>query len=173
MFEINKLGEEIDFNNLTYYYKTKSASKYFIRFKGPFKIYNDIKNGGISLQKKEKIQEKIQSELNEKLKGKTNYKSRDEMSTTKNIKKLCEGRLKILNFCNGYARTVSDGKCKSIHGEGLKILASKTMIQKLALALAQLKASNTSKNLLNEIRQIIFSLYREKVDTNIMSSINL
>ena len=36
------------------------------------------------------------------------------------------------------------------------------MIQRLPIALAQVKADNTSKNLLNEIRQIIYSLYGEK-----------
>ena len=34
-FEINKLSEEIDFYNLTHYYTSKSALKYFVRFKGP------------------------------------------------------------------------------------------------------------------------------------------
>ena len=36
------------------------------------------------------------------------------------------------------------------------------MLQRLSIALAQVKASNTSENLLNEITQIIYSLYREK-----------
>ena len=36
------------------------------------------------------------------------------------------------------------------------------MIQRLPVALAQVKAGNTSENLLNEIRQIIYSLYQEK-----------
>ena len=36
------------------------------------------------------------------------------------------------------------------------------MLQRLRIALAQVKAGNTSKNLLNEIRQIIYSLHREK-----------
>ena len=36
------------------------------------------------------------------------------------------------------------------------------MIQRLPVALAQVKAGNTSENLLNEIGQIIYSLYREK-----------
>ena len=92
MFEKNKLSEEIDFNNLTYYYKIKSASKYFIRFKDPLIIYNYIKNGRISLQKQEKIQEEFQSKLNEILKGNANYESKDQISTTKNIKKLYKGR---------------------------------------------------------------------------------
>ena len=50
------------------------------------------------------------------------------------------------------------------------------MLQRLPVALAQVKAGNTSENLLNEIRQIIYSLYREKkvtkkVYNNIMNSI--
>ena len=36
------------------------------------------------------------------------------------------------------------------------------MLQRLPLPLAQIKAGNTSENLLNEIRQITYSLYREK-----------
>ena len=34
------------------------------------------------------------------------------------------------------------------------------MIQRLPIALAQIKANNTSKKLLNEIRQVIYSLYQ-------------
>ena len=36
------------------------------------------------------------------------------------------------------------------------------MLQRLPVALAQIKAGNTSENLLNEIRQVIYSLYQEK-----------
>ena len=71
MFEINKLNEEIDFNNLTYYYTSKSAPKYFVYFKGPLIIYNDLKNGRISLQKKNKsIRISIGAKLNIKRKSK-------------------------------------------------------------------------------------------------------
>ena len=44
----------------------------------------------------------------------------------------------------------------------LKILTTKQMLQRLPIALAKVKAGNTSDNLLNEIRQIIYSLYRAK-----------
>ena len=52
------------------------------------------------------------------------------------------------------------------------------MLQRLPIALAQVKAGSTSENLLNEIKQIIYSLYREKevtkkVYNNIMNLINL
>ena len=45
----------------------------------------------------------------------------------------------------------SEAKYKSVHGEGLKKL-TKEMLQRLAIALAQVKAGNTSEILLNEIR---------------------
>ena len=47
-------------------------------------------------------------------------------------------------------------------GKRLKILTPKQMIQRLPIALAQVKADNNSENLLNEIRQIIYSLYQSK-----------
>ena len=51
---------------------------------------------------------------------------------------------------------------KEKQGKGLKILTSKQMLQILPITLAQLKADNTSQNLLNEIRQITYSLYQTK-----------
>ena len=47
-------------------------------------------------------------------------------------------------------------------GKGLKILIPKQMLQRLPIAVAQVKAGNSSENLLNEIRQIICSLYQAK-----------
>ena len=44
----------------------------------------------------------------------------------------------------------------------LKILCSKQKLQSLPIVIAQVKAGNTSENLLNEIRQVIYSLYRAK-----------
>ena len=47
-------------------------------------------------------------------------------------------------------------------GTGLKILTPKQMIQRLPIALAHVKAGNNSQHLLNEIRQIVYSLYQSK-----------
>ena len=50
------------------------------------------------------------------------------------------------------------------------------MLQRLPIALAQIKAGNNSENLLNEIRQIIYSLYQvkeiiKKVYNNLVKSL--
>ena len=60
----------------------------------------------------------------------------------------------------------------------IKIFLPKQMLQTLTIAFAPVKAGNTSENLLSEIKQIIYSLYREKeilkkVYNNIMNSIKL
>ena len=67
---------------------------------------------------------------------------------------------------------------KQKYEEGLKILSSKQILQRLPIAPAQVKAGKASKNLLNKIRQIIYSLFREKGSTkkvynNIINSIKL
>ena len=62
--------------------------------------------------------------------------------------------------------------------ERLKILTPNQMLKRLPIALAQVKAGNNSESLLNEIRQIVYSLYRlkeitKKVYNNIINSIKV
>ena len=45
---------------------------------------------------------------------------------------------------------------------GLKILIPNQMLSRLPITLAQLKAGNNSEKLKNEIRQLLYSLYRSK-----------
>ena len=61
-------------------------------------------------------------------------------------------------------------------GTRLKILTPKQMLQRLSIALAQVKAGNDSETLLNEIRQNIYSLHQakeitKKVYNNLMKSL--
>ena len=63
-------------------------------------------------------------------------------------------------------------------GKGFKTLIAKQMLQRLIIALAQVKSVNTPENLLSESRQIIYSSYQAKeitkiVHNNIMNSIKL
>ena len=47
-------------------------------------------------------------------------------------------------------------------GKGIKILTPNQMLNRLPIALAQLQAGNNSNKLKNEIRQLLYSLYRSK-----------
>ena len=53
-------------------------------------------------------------------------------------------------------------QAKQQEGTGLKILTPNQMLKRLPIGLAQTKAGNNSESLLNEIRQIVYSLYRSK-----------
>ena len=69
-------------------------------------------------------------------------------------------------------------KHKAKYGEGLKTLTPKQMLERLPIAIAQIKAGNTSGNIPNEITQIIYFLCRaneitKKVYNSIMNPINL
>ena len=91
---------------------------------------------------------------------------------------LYESRQAVIKLFNEYSSTASQSKHKAKYGEGLKILSPKQMLQRFPIALAQVKAGDTFENLLNEIRQIIYSFYREKeitkqVYNNIMNLIEL
>ena len=50
-------------------------------------------------------------------------------------------------------------------GRGLKILTKKQMFNRLPILLAQIQAGNNSKKLKNELRQLMYSLYRSKALT--------
>ena len=69
---------------------------------------------------------------------------------------------KVLIFFINYAILLSKAKYKAKYGEGFKIWTLSQIFQRLPIALAQAKAGNTSENLLNEIRQFIYSLYHAK-----------
>ena len=80
---------------------------------------------------------------------------------------------------NDYARKMSRNVYDSKQeGTGLKILTPKQMLQRLPIALAQIKVGNNSQSFLNEITQIVYSLYQskeitKKVYNNILKSIKL
>ena len=104
------------------------------------------------------------------------------MYTIKNVKNLYDSRQKVINLLNDNAKFRSEAIYKSKQNEtkrkGLKVLTPKQMLQRLPIALVQAKAGNRWESLLNEIRQIVYSLYpskqiTKKVYNNIMKSINV
>ena len=56
----------------------------------------------------------------------------------------------------------STAKRRNQQEQGLKILTPDQMLSRLSITLAQLKAENNSQKLINEIRQLLYSLYRSK-----------
>ena len=61
--EIQNLSKQIDFNNLTYYFKGESAPKNVIGFKGPLDFYKNIKIGHITLEKAEENKKNLKKNV--------------------------------------------------------------------------------------------------------------
>ena len=69
----------------------------------------------------------------------------------------------LINIADLYNVKLDSNTSKS--GKGLKILTNKQMLNRLSILLTQIQAGNNSKSLKNEVRQILYSLYRSKVLT--------
>ena len=86
------------------------------------------------------------SDLKDKIKKMSGYEKKIEQPDK--ILKIVE---EVLDF---------DKKLRKQQGLELKILTPNQMLSRLPISLAQLKAGNNSEKLKNEIRQILYSLYR-------------
>ena len=99
-------------------------------------------------------------ELNKTVKG--SKKSENQTSKINNIETLYKSWEKVIKLFDNYSRIVFQAKYKTKYGQGVKKLTLKQMLQRSPIALAQLKAGTTSRDLLNQIRQIAYSLHPEQ-----------
>ena len=74
------------------------------------------------------------------------------------MKKITEKPDKILKI----VKEILEFNKQKQQGLGLKILTPNQMLSRLPITLAQLKAGNNSEKLKNEIRQLLYFLYRSK-----------
>ena len=83
-----------------------------------------------------------------------------------NLEKFYNSREEVIIFFKEYIEMLSnanyDAKQNETKGTLLKILTPKQMLQRLPIALAHVIAGNNSESLLNEIRQMVYSLYQSK-----------
>ena len=107
-------------------------------------------------------------------------KSANQKRTLANINIFINARDKATKFIEDYSSMILEAKklAKEQEGTGLKILTPNQMLKRLPITLARIKAGNNSESLLNEIRQIVYSLYRskeitKKVYNNIIKSIKV
>ena len=138
------------------------------------KIYIYIYNRKITLEEADEDQSDLADEINNFIKE-TKPKDDEKKQEKKLLKKTRE--IVLNGFKSKIFLTKSTGTgILNTDNSKLKMLTPKQMLQRLPIALAQVKAGNNSENLLNEIRQIIYSLYQlkeitKKVCNNLMKSL--
>ena len=175
--KIEELSNKIDYNDLKYVSVNNRTSYSFSELEGPLTFLNEIQKGETSLEEAKTTQQNYLEYLNIIQKGNKNAKQRKYLA---NINMLYNARNDAIKFIEDYDSMILDAKklAKEQEGTGLKILTPNQMLKRLPIALAQVKAGNFSENLLNEIRQIVYSLHRskeitKKVCNNIINSIKV
>ena len=176
---MSELYDSIDYNNLKFDYVGPTKYVSFYGYMNSKELFNAIKNNQIKFSE---VKNKQNEFLNKLSNIKIGKKALEQKEVINNLEKFYNSREEVINFFRDYIEMLSDAnynaKQNETKGKGLKILTPKQMLQRLPIALVQVKAGNNSESLLNEIRQIVYSLYQskqitKKVYNNIIKSINV
>ena len=159
--KLEELNNKIDYNNLKYVTANNRSSYTFSEVEDPITFLNEIKKGETSLEEAKITQENFLEYLSVIRKG---NKNAEQKKTLANINMLYNARNEAIKFIEDYGLMILEAKklAREQEGTGLKILTPNQILKRLPIALAQVKAGNNSECLLNEIRQIVYSLYRSK-----------
>ena len=176
--KIKEMNNEIDYDDLDYVVLSSDMEYKFSLEKDPISLLNAIKKGEMSLEEAKNRQKDYLYYLNIIRKGNKNPIQRKTLS---NIENHFNARNRAIKFIEDYGSMILEAKRlakEEQEDKGLKILTPNQMLKRLPIALAQIKAGNNSESLLNEIRQIVYSLYRskeitKKVYNNIINSIKV
>ena len=176
--KIEELNNKIDYNNLNYVV-VGTGDKYSLDdLDDPLTLLSNIKKGEKLMDKAMEQQYNFPKYLNLIRIG---NKNDNQKRTLANINVFYNARDNAIQFIHDYGRMILEAREQALteqYDKGLKILTPNQMLKRLPIALAQLKAGNNSESLLNEIRQIVHSLYRSKeitqeVYNNIINSIEV
>ena len=169
--------DSVEQNNLKFEYIGQTKDVRFYEYKDSKELFNAIKSNQIKFSE---VKNKQNEFLNKLSNIKVDNKTSKQKEQINNLENFYNSRKEVINFFRDYIEMMSDAnydaKQNKKEGTGLKILTPKQMLQRLPIALAQVKAGNNSESLLNEIRQIVYSLYQskqitKKVCNNIIKSI--
>ena len=175
--KIEELNNKIDYDNLKYVVYSSKKIYNFSELKDPLTLLNEIKKGEMTLEEAKNYQKDYLGYLKNIRKGNKNVEQRQTLA---NLNMFYNAREEAIKFIEDYGSRIIEAKklAREHEGTGLKISTPNQMFKRLPIALAQVKAGNNSQRLLNEMRQIVYSLYRskeitKKVYNNIINSIEV
>ena len=173
---VEEIEKMVDRNKMVY--KGTNKTYDFRNFKTIRTFGNEIRNNVVSLDTANIEQANLLSyvyDFTKKTRPRSVAQKQLIAEVVGSVTSLVQGREMVINAFKSGIFQVSK---ESQEGEGLKILTPSQMLKRLPIALAQVKAGNNSEILLNEIRQIVYSLYQskeitKKVYNNIINSIKV
>ena len=147
---MKELYESVDYNNLNFKYVGSTKDVSFYEYMDSKELFDAIRSSRIKFSDALNKQNEFLNKLNDVKIGKKNLQQKEVIDNVENFYK---SREETINFFRDYVEMLSDAnynaKQNETEGKGLKILTSKQMLQRLSIALAQVKAGNNSENLLN------------------------
>ena len=158
---IEEIEKQVDRTRMVY--KGTNKTYDFRNFKTIRAFGNEIRNNIISLDTANLEQANLLSYINDFMKTKPRDPEKRKLraDVLNSVTSLVRGRESVLTaFKSGIFRRSEESQEGKGANEMLKILTPNQMLKRLPIALVQLKAGNNSESLLNEIRQIVYSLYR-------------
>ena len=143
--KITDLDKKVNSDDLIYRYKGNTPDLNFDEFDNALALIDKIRDGKISLTDVKNNQEKFKSYLGEIKKGNNKRKSKEQKNALYSIETLYKARNEAIKFYDDYSLIMSEAKIKATKGKGLKILTHKQILQRLPIALAQVKTGNIRK----------------------------
>ena len=139
--------------------KSSGNETNFSEVEDPITFVNNIESNKITLEQAKASQEDFNEYLKLIQRGR---KTEEQKNPLSNINRIFNGRNDSIKFVEEYDSMILESKRNAAEMERkrLKILTPKQMLQRLPIALEQVKAGDNSESLLNEIRQIAYSLYQ-------------
>ena len=173
------LYDIVDHSHLKFEFVGPTNDVRFYEYRDSKELFNAMKDNQINFGDAVKRQNELLSKISNVKIGK---KTDNQKKVINNLENFYISREEVISFFRDYGKMVLDAAYKSKQNKteekGFKILTPTQMLQRLPIALAQVKAGNNSESLLNEFRQIVYSLYQskqitKKVYNNIIKSINI
>ena len=145
--ELSKIKEtEKTVDRENWHYRTNKYTFNFQNFQSINTFGRGIQNGKITTEEADEDQSDLLVEIlsfKKKAKSKSPKKKQQKDDVLKNLYNLFEGRERVLNAFDIKIFTMKTKGTDFLGHSNLKILTSKQMLQRLTIALAQVKAGNT------------------------------
>ena len=165
LYKIKEIEKNVDREKLIY--ETSEYIYSFKHFQTIKTFVRDIYEGKITIEGADEYQTNLSVEImnfRKNTKPRSQEKKQEKEILLENLYKFWKGREKVLDAFESkifLTKPKGAGILNPDHSK-LKILTHKQMLQRLPIALAQVKTGYNSKSLLNQIRQIVYSLYQSK-----------
>ena len=163
--KIKEIEKNVDKEKLIY--ETDEYTYSFKNFQTIKTFGRDIYEGKITIKEADEYQADLLTEImnfRKNTKPRSQEKKREKEIVLQNLHNFFEGREKVLDAFESKIFSIKSkgsGILNPDHSK-LKILSPKQMLQRLPIAIAQVKAGNNSESLLHDIRQIVYSWYQSK-----------